>query len=165
LFQQIWSYISPDMIFGSIFTISEKGFLLNPKIHPAQTATRTPFLHPRSVQRDRQAGPMGQPTPPVGHPKQGDFDRPGTCGGVVTGGKTTTLGFPSVMRFWPTRKGRRRSTGECLSACMAERRLCSLLGGKHRPRRGARCGVRAPREQGKANARGKGEKKERREGG
>jgi hypothetical protein len=49
LFQQIWSYISQDMIFGSNFTISGKGFPLNPKIHLAQNATRTqpptPQLH------------------------------------------------------------------------------------------------------------------------
>jgi hypothetical protein len=41
------------MIFGSIFTIFGKDFLLNPKIHTALNATHTPLLHPGSVQRDK----------------------------------------------------------------------------------------------------------------
>jgi hypothetical protein len=69
--QQIWSKISQDMIFGIIFTFSRKGFLLNLKIHSAQTATRTPFLHPGSAQRDRQAGPQVKGTPPVSQAEPG----------------------------------------------------------------------------------------------
>jgi hypothetical protein len=86
------------------------------------------------------------------------------AGDEVTDGKTTTLGFPSVTRFRPARKGQQRSTSECSPACMPERRLCSSSGGKHRPRRGASGGVRALRQQGEANARKKREKKEQREG-
>jgi hypothetical protein len=54
--------------------------------------------------------------------------------GEVTDGKTTTLGFPTVTRFRLTRRGHRRSTSECLPACMAERRLSSPSDGKHQPR-------------------------------
>jgi hypothetical protein len=37
------------MIFESIFTIFGKGFLLNMKIHSAQTASHTRRRHPRQV--------------------------------------------------------------------------------------------------------------------
>jgi hypothetical protein len=80
------------MIFGSIFTISGKDFLLNPKIHPAQTATRTPLLHTGSMRRDRQAGPRVEGTPPVSQPQTRT---------ALTGATSPSVRSP-VRPRWPT---------------------------------------------------------------
>ena len=58
-----------------------------------------PDLHPRPLQRDRQAGPSGQPAPLVSQPETGDgLDRPDLTGGEVAGGVVATVGLHKRRR-------------------------------------------------------------------
>jgi uncharacterized NAD(P)/FAD-binding protein YdhS len=89
------------MIFGNIFTISRKGFLLNPKIHPAQTATRTrSFTSDQHRETYRQA--LGSRGPhPSARPSRDGADRRDLVDGEVSGQAKMTGVNPTVPAAWP----------------------------------------------------------------
>jgi hypothetical protein len=136
------------MIFGIIYTISGKGFLLNLKIHPAQTATCTPFLHPgQHKETDRRA--LGSRVPhPSAEPEQ---RRRLTASFSPT---TRCPPPPSAHLRAPVEATKRRNGGveQAWLQGWRMRQRCPTPAGLARPRRCARRGGEAPWGRGGAAA-------------
>jgi hypothetical protein len=124
------------MNFGSIFTISGKGFLLNLKFHPAQTATRTRSFTPgQHKETDKWA--LGSRGPhPSARPNRGGTDRWDLGDGEVFGQAKVTSVLPTLARTRRCPWRVPRSSKSRPPPCMAEWRRGSSLVRLSQPRHG-----------------------------